>query len=215
MGGQERVYKYVTGSTIRYLRVGTRPVQTALFVKGQTLGHDELVLGDVDGKKDRFEVVVRRELAVPVTGTYDLQHPSGKPIKSFVVDSEKVIRPKILAGDKKTLRLEVPASGETQLQLTDVDGKTETFQVFARTTKVLLVEGESQKLEMSKKQPIDEIVVERPTFLRVVPDKDTPTAFTITALAAGAVRITLRVYDANLQAFTEEETVDIGIKPKK
>jgi hypothetical protein len=127
-------------------------------------------------------------------------------IKDFSSSDKKIAAVK-RAEDKTALKVEVKETGKMTLTLTAEDGTVEEFVLTSFPTDLILTEGESGKLRMSKNQPI-QIIHEIPGGNEYL-NPSSPPEISIKAKEAGLLRVILRSVDGSV----EEKLV--GVKPKK
>jgi pilus assembly protein CpaC len=72
-------------------------------------------------------------LIVPLNGTQRLQMTTKKPIARVVNQKENAINVRTVVGDPTTVLIIGQQPDVTRLELTDVDGKTETYEVIVQT----------------------------------------------------------------------------------
>ena len=83
-------------------------------------------------------------------------------------------------------RVDGLAPGTTQVTLTDVDGKKESFEVTVSKPRELVVTvGQTVRLQRSDKKPIAKVFNEKPGIVRVAPMVDDPTTILVTGLCTG------------------------------
>ena len=89
---------------------------------------------------------------VPLTGTYQIQMTTKKPIKESKVSREGVISIRPIQGDPTKVLLVGQSADSTRLELTDIDNKTETYEV------VVQRDVENLKTQLKRALPTASIV---------------------------------------------------------
>ncbi|OAI51809.1 hypothetical protein AYO44_04900 [Planctomycetaceae bacterium SCGC AG-212-F19] len=200
----------------------------AVVLSGKAPGKARLDLTDKDGGKESFQIIVARQVAVPLGATLSWNWPANQAIQSVAGQDAKIIRAQVDEKDARRLRLEPLAEGECFLTLTDTAGKTETVGVVVRKPNLLLEVGDIATLQPASKKAIQTVIVQddrvvqarvqarrivtgpgtNPHEVRLDVELGNPASVTVTAAAPGLAQ--LRIIDADDKTYV----FWIGVKPK-
>ena len=107
---------------------------------GNSPGTRRIVLIDKDGTKEACDILVRRMVFVPIGASQLVQLTSQMPVKKIENAGDKTIRVEAVAGDKLQVKVTGLTAGDTRINLSAYDGKTETVEVVVRSTRGRIVE---------------------------------------------------------------------------
>jgi hypothetical protein len=190
-------------------RVRTTEDKTIVHVVGLESGTTSLTLEDMDGKTETYRLVVVRVRTVPVGVALELQLPTKQPIGKATVTNEKIAEVKKTKDDPSKVLIEGLAVGATKITLAARDVKTEEYTVVVRKVNILIPVDEKTALQMRTKKKVVRVEVDWDDIVQVGQGLNDETQVIIHAKNIGAVVITLTDVEGN------EETVEVGVKPKK
>jgi hypothetical protein len=178
-----------------FIMVGLTPGKTIVEVTGEDKSHETI------------EFVVRRGQLTFPEDVFEVQSSKKMAVKSFTCSDEKIAIVK--RGDgKDRLQVEVRTKGEAVITLTQDDGKTEEFVISSAPVDMLVKQGETVAVHMSKKQNISVAMVQ-PGSLQYFIAEEPKHTFKIDAEVSGIMTIELIDEKGNV------EVRRIGVKPKK
>lgn len=180
----------------------------AIMVNGLALGDTVLTLEDAAGKKERYELVCRRELVVPLGVSIRLELVSKKPVGKADSGGFKVARVRTLPDDPLAIQLDALAPGLCLVALSDKEGKKEEIRIEVRKVHLLLEPGETKKLQLSSKAVIDTVALDVGGIVDIAQTVNAD-FIELKGVAVGVVRVLLTDKDK------KTETFDIGVKAKK
>lgn len=208
--------------------VGDAIDPSRLIVRAVGVGDTAMTLEDVDGKKEKYELVVRRGMVVPLGVSMRVEAASKKAIDKADSSDVKVARVRAVPGEPKAVEVEPVMPGGCFITLIDKEGKKEEIRIAVTKVQLLLEVGETQKLQISTKaglkmvclesdgivelilQTPKENVVELKGDARCVLIKTPKEDFIeVKGVAPGAVQVFLT--DKNDKA----EVFEVGVKTKK
>jgi hypothetical protein len=204
---------------------------TTLLLTGKAPGKVRLHLTDVDGAKEFVDVVVRRQVAVPLGVALSWPWPARRPVKKVTVDDGRVAHVLPAGGGRSLVRIEALAEGETLFTMSDGDEASETVALLVRKPDRLIAVGESIPLQPASKKALVRVAIAGARTIEAkwtaegivtVPGPNpnhvgfaarpgstgAPGPVAVTGLVPGLARVHL------IDADRKEEVIWVGVKPK-
>jgi hypothetical protein len=219
--GRERTLAWSASGAVRAVEIAderiVRRVRLSegnggwVILRGLAPGTTRVTVTDDKGKREIVEVVVRRQVTLPVGVTYPLRRSDGKPLRAAVSSNEKVCRVERATDDPALVYLNGLASGTSHVTLTDPEGRPERHEVIVRAAQLIIALGDMKPLPRKETKGLPPrkaprtLVNERDDVLYVIAISSTTVV--VEARAVGVSTVILRDVEDN------EERIDVGVRP--
>lgn len=187
-------------------------------------GKCQVTLTGIDKKVEVVEIIVRREVALPLGVADELELPSKQRIQKVANENDKIATITLDPANPTRVRIEALTAGKTLCVLTDQEGKEESYDIFAVKPHQTIAVGQSQVFRPASGKAIRVVLVEDNKVVQVAiregQGKLTYTAYgcyvaegevtavSITGLRVGINAVTIEDTDG------KEEFVVLGVVPK-